>query len=188
MKKTKYNMTLDMVLQYAKVFDQEGKPGDIDRGDASSDLKWMRELAKNPEAKVNCYFTSEEQIEYLTRFKRFQRFVKNPQTGEEVDRIKEGDPDLGIGLYIQLKRKLVDIREYKDKDGVFQEMDKGGYPTVKILSEDGTEYVDYDYEEHGSPSNGTLAKVRFEPAYMRIDAIAITELVEWVEGQEEDDF
>lgn len=190
MKKTKHTMTLDMVFEYAKIFDKEGQPADLDRGNPKADQKWLRELAKNPEAKVNCYFTSEEQIEFLEGFDGFERFTQNPQTGEQVDRIKEGNPDLGIGKYIQLKRKLNDIREFKNKQGQIQEMDKGGAPVVKILdvSEDGTTeaYVDYDYDTLGAPSSGTEAKVRFEPRYMRLEAMAVTNLIEYVEGDEHD--
>jgi len=191
MKKTKHTMTLDMVLEYTKIFDQEGKPADLDRGNPKADQKWLRELAKNPEAKVNAYFKSDEQIEFLEGFDGFDRIVTNPQTGVEVDRIKDGNPDLGIGKYIQLKRKMDDIREFKNKQGQIEEMDKGGAPVVKILSvlEDGESeaYVEYDYDTLGAPSNGTEAKVRFEPRYMRLDAIAVTNLIEYVE-EDEDDF
>jgi len=196
MKATKHNITLDMVLEYAKIFDQEGKPGDVDRGNPKADAKWLRELSKNPEAKVNAYFTSDEQIDFLCEFPGFDRMVTNPQTGVEVDRIKDGNPDLGIGKYIQLKRKMEDIREFKDKNGEIQEMDKGGAPVVKILSvttdeetgETTEAYVEYDYDTLGAPSNGTEAKVRFEPRYMRLDAIAVTNLIEYIEGDSEDDF
>lgn len=191
MKATKHNITLDMVLEYAKIFNKEGLPGDLDRGNPKADQKFLRELAKNPEAKVNAYFTSDEQIEFLEGFDGFDRIVTNPQTGEEVDRIKDGNPDLGIGKYIQLKRKMDDIREFKNKQGQIGEMDKGGAPIVKILSvlEDGESeaYVEYDYDTLGAPSNGTEAKVRFEPRYMRLDAIAVTNLIEYVE-EDEDDF
>jgi len=186
MKATKYNVTLDMVLEYAKIFDQEGEFGDLDRGDPKSDKKWLRELSKNPTAVVNAYFTSEEQIDFLCEFPGFDRIVTNPQTGEEVDRIKVGSDDYGIGKYIQLKRKLEDVREFVDKKGNLQEMDKGGAPVVKILSADGSKYVDYDYDELGAPSNGTEAKVRFEPRYMRLDAIAVTNLIEYVPQEEEE--
>jgi len=195
MKKTKHTVTLDMVLEYTKIFDQDGKPGDLDRGNPKADQKWLRELAKNPEAKMNAYFTSDEQIEFLEQFDGFDRIVTNPQTGEQIDRIKEGNPELGIGKYIQLKRKLNDVKEFMNKQGQIEEMDKGGAPVVKIL-EVGTDeetgepteaFVEYDYDTLGAPSNGTEAKVRFEPRYMRIDAIAITNLIEYVE-EDEDDF
>lgn len=187
MQKNKYTMTLDMVLEYTKIFDQEGKPGDIDRGDPKSSEKWLRDLAKNPKATGNFYFTSEEQIEFLENYEGFERMVNNPKTGAEVDRIKEGNPDLGIGKYIVLTRRMEDLKEFVNKKGELQELDKGGVPSVKILTptEDGTGevFVEYDYDELGAPSNGTEAKVRFEPRYMRLEAIGITNLIEYVDGE-----
>lgn len=192
MKKNSYTMTLDMVLEYPKVFDQEGKPGDIDRGNPKSDKKWLRELAKNPQAKVNAYFTSEEQIEFLESFDGFDRMVTNPQTGAEVDRIKEGNEEYGIGKYIQLKRNFDDVREYIDKKTKeVKELDKGGTPSVKIFmpNEEGEMVaMEYDYDEFGAPSNGTEAKVRFEPRYMRLEALGITNLIEYVAEEDQDDF
>jgi len=130
-------------------------------------------------------------VQFLKDFDGFDNEVKNPQTGATSTRIKDGNSDLGIGQYIQLKRKMDDIREFKNKQGQIEEMDKGGAPVVKILSvlEDGESeaYVEYDYDTLGAPSNGTEAKVRFEPRYMRLDAIAVTNLIEYVE-EDEDDF
>ena len=187
MRKNNQTMTFDMVLEYAKVLDVEGQVGDLDRGDANSDQKWLRELFKNPEAKVNAYFTSEDQIEALSEYPGFERMVTNPKTGEEIDRIKDGDEEYGIGKYIQLKRKMDDKREFRDKNGNIQEMDKGGLPGVKIMVDN--EFVEYDYEQYGPIGNGTESKVRFEPRYMRLDALGITNLVEISDTPfEEDEF
>lgn len=187
MQKNKYTMTLDMVLEYTKIFDQQGKPCDIDRGDPKAKEAWLRDLAKNPKATGNFYFTSEEQIKFLEEYEGFERMVLNPKTGEEVDRIKEGNPDLGIGKYITLTRRLNDLKEFVNKKGEIKELDKGGVPSVKILTvlEDGEKeaFVEYDYDELGAPSNGTEAKVRFEPRYMRLEAIGITNLIEYVDGE-----
>jgi len=192
MLKNKYTMTLDMVLEYPKVFDQEGKPGDLDRGNPKAEEKWLRDLSKNPVAKGNFYFTSEEQIEFLESYDGFERMVTNPKTGATVDRIKDGNPDLGIGKYITLTRKLYDTKEFVNKKGEVQEMNKGGVPSVKILTPledtDKEAFVEYDYDELGAPSNGTESKVRFEPRYMRLEALGITNLIEYVEGDQEDDF
>src|SRR6056297_119571 len=159
MKTNGHTMTLDMILEYAKVFDAEGKPGDLDKGDANSDQKWLRELFKNPEAKVNAYFTSEDQIEALSEYPGFERMVTNPKTGQEIDRIKDGTEEYGIGKYIQLKRKMEDKREFRDKKGNIQEMDKGGLPGVKIMVNG--DFVEYDYEQYAPIGNGTESKVRF---------------------------
>src|SRR6056297_4084628 len=115
MLKNKYTMTLDMVLEYPKFFDQGGKPGDLDRGNPKAEEKWLRDLSKNPVAKGNFYFTSEEQIEFLESYDGFERMVTNPKTGATVDRIKDGNPDLGIGKYITLTRKLYDTKEFVNK-------------------------------------------------------------------------
>ena len=194
--------TYEMVLEYPKIFDLssvvdgegktlEGKPGDLDRGDANSSLTWLRALSKNPVAVVNAYFTSEVDLQDLMECEDFENKVTNPKTGEESNRIKDGDEELGIGKYIQLKRKFNDIIEYKDrKTGEFKEIDKGGAPSVKILdtSVEPPVFKEYDYQELGSPSNGTVSKVRFE-AYkgnLRLEAFGITELVEFVDNTSDD--
>jgi len=190
--------TYDMVLAYAKVFDlpedQNPRFGDLDRGDASSSKKWLRELAKNPVAVVDAYFTSEEDLQDLMQHPNFDNVVKNPQTGEESTRIKTGNPELGIGKYIILKRKLNDTVEFVDnKTGDLKSIDKGGAPSVKILDEAGETFVDYDYNTLGAPSNGTLSKVRFElygKGATRLEAFGITELMQYEpsDDYEEEDF
>jgi len=176
--------TYDMVLAYPKVFDREGQPGDVDRGDPKSSQKWLRELSKNPVAVVDAYFTSEEDLNDLLATPGFEDTVVNPQTGEESSRIKNGDSDLGIGKYIKLKRRINDVVEFIDnKTGNVKQVDKGGFPGVKILSEDGSKFVEYDYDTLGAPSNGTKSKVRFEiygKGATRLEALGITELIEFV--------
>ena len=193
-------ITFDMVLAYAKVFDlpedKRGLPGDLDHGDAKSSEKWLRELAKNPVATVDAYFTSEEDIGKLLEHPNFEDLVVNPQTKEESTRIKNGDPELGIGKFIKLKRKFNDTVEFVDnKTGDLKTIDKGGSPTVKILDTTGEEsvFVEYDYNTLGSPANGTLSKVRFElygKGATRLEALGITELVQYVPGDdsEQEDF
>lgn len=181
--------TYDMVLAYAKIFDLpeelRGKPGDLDRGDPKAQAKWLRELAKNPVATVDAYFTSEADVQDLLDTEGFDNTVVNPQTGEETTRIKEGNPDLGIGKYLRLKRKYYDTVEFVDKKtGNLVEIDKGGAPSVKILDTSGEKPVfrTYDYEELGAPSNGTKSKVRFEvygKGNTRLEAFGITELIEY---------
>lgn len=191
--------TYKMVLKYAKIFDlpedQQGKPGDLDRGDPKSEYKWKRELAKNPVATVDAYFTSEEDLQDFMSIDGFEDKVVNPQTGEEKPRIKDGDPEeeLGINKYIQLKRKINDTVEFVDrKTGDLKEIDKGGAPSVKIFDPDTNAFVEYDYDTLGAPANGTEAKVRFEVygknAATRLEAFGITNLVEYVENNEEEEF
>lgn len=185
-------ITYDMVLEYPKVMDREGQPGDVDRGNAQSQHKFLRELAKNPVATVNAYFTSQEDLDSLLAVEGFEDEVTNPQTGAKSPRIKEGNPDYGIGKYIQLKRPINNIVEFVDrKTGDVKEVDKGGYPSVKILK-DGA-FVPYDYDTLGPITNGTESKVRFEvygKGNTRLEAFGITNLVEWVEyeGDTQDEF
>lgn len=182
--------TYTMVLEYAKIFDQEGKPGDLDRGNAQSKQKWLRELAKNPVASVNAYFTSEADMEDLLADPNFDNEVTNPQTGAKSERIKDGNSEFGIGKYIQLKRKMDDKVEFVDKKtGDLKEIDKGGAPSVKILDEAGEKFVEYDYDELGPIANGSTSKVRFEvygKGATRLEAFGVTELVEFVEYEEEE--
>lgn len=190
-------LTFDMVLAFSKVFNQEGKPGDLDRGDAKSQKAWLRALAKNPVAVVDAYFTSEADVQTLIEHENFENVVVNPQTGEESTRIKEGNPEYGIGKYIKLKRKLNDEIEFVDrKTGDVKVVDKGGVPSVKMLKVEDEKIVDnqpYDYEELGPIGNDSEAKVRFElygKGATRLEAIGVTKLVQYeqVDGSTQEDF
>lgn len=169
--------TMDMVLEYAQVFEQN-----MDKGDPAHNEKFMRDLAKSGgQTKVNCYFTSEQQIADLIEA-GFNRMALNPRTGQEVDRIKSGNAEFGIGKYITLKRKFSDIREIKDrKTGEFKEIEFGGLPKVVDLRN----YPDkkfWSFEEDGALGNGTEAKVMFDlykESTLRLEAIGVTKLVEY---------
>lgn len=169
--------TYDMVLEYAQVFESN-----IDKGDENSSEKWMRELFKSGgQAKVNAYFTSEDQIEELVA-NGFERITINPKTNAEVDRIKDGNPAFGIGKYITLKRKVSDLKEVKDrKTGEFKMVDFGGLPKVVDLR-DLPEKRLWSFEEDGPLGNGTEAKVMFDlynKSGIRLEAIGVTTLVEY---------
>jgi hypothetical protein len=181
----------NFVVEYPKIFDREGQYGDVDRGDAKSKQKWLRELAKNPEVKIRCYFTSEEDMQDLLQDDNFQNEVLNPQTGQTVTRIKDGNEEYGIGKYIDLKNKLTDIREFPDsKTGEIIEKDYGGVPEVVVMKVDDEgkkSFVKYDYDELGAPSNGSEARIRFHPRFMRPMKIGFTKLIEYMpEGGERD--
>lgn len=190
-------LTFNMVLAFPKVFNKEGKPGDLDRGDAKSQKAWLRALAKNPVAVVDAYFTSEADVQELIEHENFENVVVNPQTGEESTRIKEGNSEYGIGKYIKLKRKMNDEIEFVDrKTGDVKVVDKGGVPSVKMLKVEGGKIVDnkpYNYEELGPIGNGSEAKVRFElygKGATRLEAIGVTKLVQYeqVDGSTQEDF
>ena len=180
----------EAVLEYAKVFDQEGKSGDIDRGDAKSSQKWLRELAKNPHAVVNCYFTKQEDIDRILNHENFDNKVVNPQTGAESTRIKAGRAEFGLGQYLQLKRKLTDQVEFIDrKTGELVVVDKGGAPEVKLVEfvDGAIESTNYDYDENGPIGNGTKALVVFElygKGATRLEKIGVTDLVHYEQNGE----
>lgn len=176
--------TMDMVLKYAKVFE-----GEIDLGDADSGEKWLRDLAKSGgRASVDAYFTSEDQIQQIVE-DGFERMALNPKTKSEVDRIKDGDPDFGIGKFIQLRRNIHDVREYVDKSGKVQTLDLGGYPKVVDLRDLENKRL-WSKEEDGLLGHGTKAKVQFEiykKNTVRLIAIGVTELVPFEEVIRADD-
>ena len=178
--------TMEMVLEYAKVFEQNA-----DMGDAESSQKWLRDLAKKGgQAVVNAYFTSQEQIDTLVG-EGFERMALNPNTGQEVDRIKTTDKPFGIGQYLQLKRLISDIKEVKDrKTGQFVEVDYGGLPTVVDLTEGRENKRLWDYEADGPLGNGTRALVQFEiynGRTVRLLNIGVLEHVAYEESQGSED-
>ena len=171
---------MEMVLEYAKVFKENA-----DYGDPDSNQKWLRELSKSGgQTAVNAYFTSEDQINQLLE-SGYQRMTTNPSTGQQVDTIKVGNPEFGIGQYIQLKRKVVDIREYKDsQSGEFKELDLGGFPTVVDLTEGEENKRLWDYEEKGQLGHGTRAYIEFEVykgGSRRLSNLAITDHIAYEE-------
>lgn len=178
--------TYEFVLEYAKVLDIEGLGGP-DCGDAQSPKKWLRELSKNPVFKVNAYFTSEEDMQDLLQNPLFENEVINPQTQEKTTRIKEGDSQYGIGRYITLSRKTVDVREIMDKKKGLVEVDYGGAPKVLVKKDD--VWVDYDVEDEelGLIGNGSSAKIRFHPKYLRLEKVGVTELIEFIDNTDEVD-
>ena len=171
---------MEMVLEYAKVFKENADYGDLD-----SNQKWLRELSKSGgQTAVNAYFTSEDQINQLLE-SGYQRMTTNPSTGQQVDTIKVGNPEFGIGQYIQLKRKVVDIREYKDsQSGEFKELDLGGFPTVVDLTEGEENKRLWSYEDDGQLGHGTRAYIEFEVykgGSRRLSNLAITDHIAYEE-------
>ena len=190
------NGTVDMqfYFEYAKLFDVEGA-GSVDRGDPVSTQAWLRALAKCPEAKLNAYFMTEADMEALIADPDFKSENLNPTNGQMVSVIKDGNPELGCGKYIQLKAKEHDIREIVDrKTKEIKEIDFGGFPPVKVavkVEDDGvvSEWADYDYEDLGPIGNGSKGKVRFHPKYKRLTQVGVIELIEYTEGSSfSDDF
>ena len=174
----------NMILNYAKVFDQEGKHGDLDRGDKTSDKKWLRELAKQPVSVVDCYFPDDETMNVLMSHANFDNEVTNPQTGAVSTRIKDGNETIGNGKFIKLKRKTGEVIEFFDKkkgEEVTIELDDFVRVSMIEKGEDGkvASREDYDYDELGPIGNGTVADVLFDiygKGATRLEALGITKL------------
>lgn len=181
------DLIMEMVVEYTKIFDRPGDFGDIDRGNPTSQEKWLRDLAKNPETKLNAYFQTEEDLQKLMSTPGFENIVTNPQTGAKSERVKEGNPDFGIGKYITLKRKLNDVREYvSKKTKQVETFDAGGIIAVTAYDDEEGAFVPYDYDTLGAPANGSVAKIKFNAKYLRPIKIGFVEVIEFVEHEEED--
>lgn len=177
-------VTMDMILEYAQVFEHN-----LDKGDAQSSEVWLRNIAKNGgQAKVNCYFKSEEQIAELVA-KGFEPNFTD-KDGIDRNRIREGNPEFGIGKYIVVKRPMKDVKEFKNKKtGEFEEIDFGG-PVKVVDLRNLPEKRYWDVEQDGELGNGTEAKVMFDLYNgnpKRLEAIGVTNLVPWVPGQNQED-
>lgn len=171
--------TMDMVLEYAKVFEENR--------DMGSDLNNAAKKAAqhNGQYVTNAYFTSEDQITEL-----LEGGMDPTPMGNQ--RVKEGN-DFGIGKYIKLARMHDHVMTFTDKNGKETEVDFGGAPKVVNLT-NGIENKDWwSFDNDGTLGNGTKAKVQFETyangAGLRLVAVGVTDHVAWEEnsGPSEDD-
>ena len=165
---TKY--TMEMVLEYARVF-----PENADMGDADSKLKLLRDIAsKGGQYVTNLYFTSEDQINQLLAEGMDPKPMGN-------DRVLNGN-DFGIGKYIKAKRDVQDkIYTFTQKNGTEIEVNYGGAPGIVDLTQGAENKRWWSYEEDGPLGNGTKALVQFETysngAGIRVVNIGVTEHV-----------
>jgi len=143
---TKY--TMDMVLEYAKVFEGNRDMGSDDNSAAKKAKK------HNGQYVVNAYFTNEDDIEKITA-----DGIDLKPLGH--DRIKEGS-SLGIGKYIKLSRMHDHVMTFKDKNGDDVDVDLGGPPKVVNLTEGPENKRYWLFDEDGALGNGTKAKVQWE--------------------------
>ena len=171
--------TLDMVLEYAKVFPENADMGNTD-GPA-----WQKAIAdKGGQYVVNAYFTNQEQIDRLM-MDGFKATVMGN------NRIQEGNADFGIGKYMKIKRGVADdIRDWKDPmTGTNANL--GGPVKVVDLRQGRDNVRKWDFVDDGELGNGTKAKVQFETYSdgngIRLNGIAVTELVERTNEPSEDD-
>lgn len=171
--------TLDMVLEYAKVFPENADMGNMEGP------QWQQNIAKKGgQYVVNAYFTSEEQLEQLLADGLKETVMGNP-------RIIEGKQEFGIGKYIKLKRGVPDdIRDWIDP--MTKEKTNLGGPVKVVDVRQGRENArKWSFADDGELGNGTKAKVQFETYSdgngVRLNGIAVTELVTYSAEPTDDD-
>jgi hypothetical protein len=142
--------TMDLLLEYAKIFPENA---DIGNPDGNTYQKQLNK--EGGKFSVNGYFTSEDQIDTLIKGGMDLKPMGN-------DRIISGNADLGIGKYIKLKRKVDDLKKFTNRNGEEVEIQYGGAPTVVNLTEGRENKRLWDYNGDGLLGNGTKAKVQFE--------------------------
>lgn len=163
--------TMEMVLEYAKV-----SPENADMGDPNGNTTQKSIADKGGQYTVNCYFTSDGQIEEL-----MQDGLDPKPMGS--DRIKMGNQDFGIGKFINLKRPVPDnIKTFENKNNTV-EVNYGGKPGVVDLTQGQENKRWWSFEDDGAIGNGTVAMVQFETysngAGVRLKNIGILEHVEY---------
>jgi hypothetical protein len=161
--------TMEMVLEYAKVFPENADMGNPDGPRAAQAVH-----QKGGQYTVNAYFTSEDQIQELVD----GGLDLNPMNSE---RIKTGNEEYGIGKFINLKRPVPDnIKTFENKNGPV-EVNYGGAPGVVNLTEGKENKRWWSFEEDGYIGNGSKATVQFETyaqgAGVRLKNIGVTEHV-----------
>lgn len=161
--------TMDMVLEYAKVFEENRDMG----SDLNNAAK--KAMKHNGQYVVNAYLTSPEQEQEL-----LEGGLDPKPMGNE--RIKQGN-DFGIGRYIKLTRMHDHVMTFSDKNGKQTEVDFGGKPAVVNLTNGVENKAWWSFDNDGTLGNGTKAKVQFETysngAGVRLIAIGVTDHVAW---------
>ena len=171
--------TMEMVLEWAKVFPENADMGDPDG------VQWKQNIAKKGgQYVVNAFFTDQSQIDKLIDEGLQEKVLGN-------DRILEGNPDFGIGKYMKLRRGVPDdIRDWLDP--VTKEKANLGGPVKVVDLRNGRENVrSWSFETDGELGNGTKAMVQFDTYSsgngIRLNGIAVTELSVWEGGPSEHD-
>ncbi len=170
--------TMEMVLEYAKVF-----PENADMGNPDGPRAAQAVAQKGGQYVVNGYFTSEEQIQQLVE----DGLDLHPMNS---DRIKQGNEEFGIGKFMQLKRPVPDnIKVFENKNGPV-EVNYGGPVGVVDLTQGAENKRWWSFEDDGPLGNGTKAMVQFEVysrgAGVRLKNIGVTEHVPYESSTESD--
>ena len=167
--------TLDMVLEYAKVFPENADMGNPDGP------QWQQQIAKKGgQYVVNAYFTSQEQIDKLM-MDGFKATVMGNS------RIQEGNADFGIGKYMKMKRMVQDVKTFTDRFGKEFTKDYGGAPNIVDLRDGLENKRRWSFEEDGPLGNGTKARVQFETyangSGVRLLNVGVLELAEYATAE-----
>ena len=142
--------TMDMILEYAKVFPENADMGSPDGPRAAQAVHH-----NGGQFIVNAYFTDEEQIQNVEA----EGLDLHPMNS---DRIRSGNADFGIGKFMKIKRKISDVKNFTDRKGEPVTIDYGGAPTIVNLTEGREKKRLWSFEKDGALGNGTKAKVQFE--------------------------
>ena len=161
--------TMDMVLEYAKVFEENRDMG----GDTNNAAK--KAAKHNGQYVTNAYFTDEAQVQELLDGGMDPKPMGN-------DRVKQGN-DFGIGKFIKLARMHDHVMTFTDKKGNPTDVDFGGAPKVVNLTNGVENKAWWTFSDDGTLGNGTKAKVQFETysdgAGLRLIALGVTDHVAW---------
>lgn len=168
---------MKMVLEYTRVFEEN-----YDKGDPEAPVKSAQGTVakKGGQTTLNAYFTSEADKEKL-----IAAGLDLKPMGH--DRIKKGNQEFGIGEYIKLNRNYKDnIKVFENKKGGTTEINYGGLPKVLDFRDPPNKKI-WTVEDGGLVGNGSEAIVRFDMysdgAGLRLEALAITKLVEYEQAQ-----
>jgi len=168
------NFDFKMTLEYAKVFKENA-----DYGDENAPAKSVQGsiARKGGHAIVNAYFDSDADMDKL-----IASGLDLKPMGH--DRILEGNSEYGNGQFIKLKRNIESNEMTFTNKGKEVTVEYGLPPKVIDLRDPETKRL-WNYSEDGELGNGTKAIVRFSTysngSGVRLEAIAVTELVEWVQ-------
>lgn len=171
--------TMEMVLEYARVFPENADMGNPDGN------KFQKDIAKKGgQYVVNLYFTDYDQIEKLT----VEGLELNPMGHK---RIIDGTKEFGVGKYMKFKRDVKDnIKVFDNKKGGTTEVNYGG-PIGIVDLRDPENKRWWSFADDGALGNGTKAKVQFETYSdgngIRLINIGVTEHVPYESNYADDD-
>ena len=163
--------TMEMILEYAKVFPENADMGNPDGNSTAKSI-----YDKGGQYIVSAYFTDQGQIDQLLKDGLQEANLGNP-------RIINGNAEFGIGKYMKIKRDKEDlIKVFKDRNGNDVEVNYGGpVGVVDLRDPDNKRW--WSFEDDGALGNGTKAMVQFEVykngSGVRLINVGVTDLVEW---------